>query len=48
MLRQVYAMLLQSDNLTFCSYHLQGTFSNCLPTEMPTVELAKLTKSKLK
>ena len=41
-------MLLKSDNLTFYSYHLQGTFNIRLPTEVPIVELAKLTTSKLK
>ena len=41
-------MLLKLDNLTFCSYHLQVTFNIRLPTEVPIVELAKLTTSKLK
>ena len=41
-------MLLKLDNLTFYSYHLQGTFNIRLPTEVPIVELAKLTTSKLK
>ena len=41
-------MLLKSENLTFYSYHLQGTFNICLPTEVPIVELAKLTTSKFK
>ena len=41
-------MLLKLDNLTFYRYYLQGTFNIRLPTEVPIVELAKLTMSKLK